>query len=262
MGYEYINFEKEPTGVVGILTINRPKALNALNWDTLRDLGNFIENDFPKEELRALIITGSGEKAFVAGADIAQMSEMSSAEFKEYTDYAHKVYGLIESSPCPSIAAINGYALGGGCELALACDIRIASEKAKMGFPEVKLGIFPGWGGSQRITRIMGVGKAKELIFSGEMIGSEEALRIGLVERVVPHEVIMSEARELAESIAKRAPLAVSAAKKAINTGSEMDLEKALELEKTLILSCFDTDDRAEGMEAFLEKREPEFKGE
>jgi enoyl-CoA hydratase len=260
MGYEYINFEKEPTGV-GILTINRPKALNALNWDTLRDLGNFIEKDFPKEELRVLIITGEGDKAFVAGADITQMSEMSSAEFKDYVDYAHKVYGLIEDSPCPSIAAINGYALGGGCELALACDIRIASEKAKMGFPEVKLGIFPGWGGSQRITRIMGVGKAKELIFSGEMIGSEEALRIGLVERVVPHEVIMKEAKELAESIAKRAPLAISAAKKAINTGSEMDLEKALDLEKTLILSCFDSDDRVEGMKAFLEKREPDFKG-
>jgi len=260
MGYEYINFEKEPAGI-GILIINRPKALNALNWDTLRDLGNFIEKDFPKEKIKALIITGSGEKAFVAGADIAQMSQMNSAEFKEYTDYAHNIYGLIENSPCPSIAAINGYALGGGCELALACDIRIASEKAKLGFPEVKLGIFPGWGGSQRITRIMGLGKAKELIFTGEMIGSEEALRIGLVERVVPHEAIMSEARELAESIAKRAPLAISMSKKAINSGSEMELEKALELEKKLISICFDSDDRVEGMKAFLEKRDPDFKG-
>ena len=261
MGYEYIDYQKEPSGV-GVLTINRPKALNALNWDTLRDLGNFIEKDFPKEGIRALIITGSGDKAFVAGADIAQMSEMSSTEFKEYTDYAHNVYSLIENSPCPSIAAINGYALGGGCELALACDIRIASEKAKMGFPEVKLGIFPGWGGSQRTTRIMGVGKAKELIFSGEMISAEEALRIGLVERVVPHEEIMSEARKLAESIAKRAPFAVSMSKKAINSGSEMDLQKALLLEKKLISLCFDSKDRVEGMKAFLEKREPEFKGE
>ena len=260
MGYEFINFEKEDNGV-GILEINRPRALNALNWDTLKDLGNFVENDLPNENLRVLIITGSGDKAFVAGADIAQMSEMNSAEFKEYTDYAHNIYNLIENSPFPSIAAVNGYALGGGCELALTCDIRIASEKAKLGFPEVKLGIFPGWGGSQRVTRIMGNGKAKELIYTGEMVSAEEALRLGLVERVVPHEVIMKEVKELAESIAKRAPLAVSAAKKAINTGSEMDLDKALSLEKELIFSCFDSKDRTEGMKAFLEKRDPEFQG-
>lgn len=261
MGYEYINFEKESAGI-GILTVNRPKALNALNWDTLKDLGNFVENDLPKEELRVLIITGSGEKAFVAGADIAQMSEMSVSEFKDYVDYAHKVFTLIEDSPFPCIAAINGYALGGGCELALTCDIRIASEKAKLGFPEVKLGIFPGWGGSQRITRIMGNGKAKELIYTGEMVSAQEALSLGLVERVVPHEVTLKEARELAGSIAKRAPLAVSAAKTAINKGSEMDLKTALDLEKTLILSCFETNDRAEGMKAFLEKRDPDFKGD
>jgi len=260
MGYEYINFEKQDDAV-GILTINRPRALNALNWDTLKDLGNFVENDLSKENLRVFIITGAGDKAFVAGADIAQMSEMSSSDFREYVDYAHTIYDLIENNPCPSIAAVNGYALGGGCELALACDIRIASEKAKLGFPEVKLGIFPGWGGSQRITRIMGNAKAKELIYTGEMISAEEALRFGLVERVVPHEVIMKEAMELAGAIAGRAPLAVSAAKKAINTGSEMDLESALDLEKKLIMSCFDTEDRAEGMKAFLEKRDPVFKG-
>ncbi|MGB2692556.1 MAG: enoyl-CoA hydratase-related protein [Thermodesulfobacteriota bacterium] len=261
MGYKFINYEKG-NNAIGILSINRPKALNALNWDSLKDLGNFVENDLPKEELRVLIITGEGDKAFVAGADIAQMSEMSAEDFREYVDYAHKTFDLIENSPYPSIAAVNGYALGGGCELALACDIRIASEKAKLGFPEVKLGIFPGWGGSQRTTRIMGNAKAKELIYTGEMISAEEALRMGLVERVVPHEVVMKEAKELAESIAKRAPLAVSAAKKAINTGSEMDLDKALELEKELIISCFDTDDRTEGMKAFLEKRDPDFKGE
>lgn len=260
MGYEFIKYEKGNNGI-GVLSINRPKALNALNWDTLKDLGNFVENDLPKEELRVLIITGEGDKAFVAGADIAQMSQMSASDFREYVDYAHKTFDLIENSPHPSIAAVNGYALGGGCELALACDIRIASEKAKLGFPEVKLGIFPGWGGSQRTTRIMGNAKAKELIFTGEMISAEEALRMGLVERVVPHDVVMKEAKDLAESIAQRAPLAVSAAKKAINTGSEMDLDKALELEKELIISCFDTDDRAEGMKAFLEKRDPDFKG-
>ena len=260
MGYEFIKYEKV-NNAIGILSINRPKALNALNWDTLKDLGNFVEHDLPKEDLRVLIITGEGDKAFVAGADIAQMSEMSASDFKDYVDYAHKIYNFIENSPYPSIAAVNGYALGGGCELALTCDIRIASEKAKLGFPEVKLGIFPGWGGSQRITRIMGNAKAKELIYTGEMISAEEALRMGLVERVVPHEVVMKEAIELAESIAKRAPLAVSAAKKPINTGSEMDLDKSLELEKELILSCFDTYDRSEGMKAFLEKRDPDFKG-
>lgn len=260
MGYEFIEYEKDNNGI-GTLNINRPSALNALNWDTLKDLGSFIENDFPNEDLRVLIITGSGGKAFVAGADIAQMSGMSLEQFKEYTDYAHHIFNLIENSPCPSIAAVNGYALGGGCELALACDIRVASEKAKLGFPEVKLGIFPGWGGSQRITRISGNGKAKELIYTGEMISAEEALRIGLVERVVPHEVIMKEAKKLALLIANRAPLAVSAAKKAINQGSEIVLDKALDLEKELIFSCFETDDRVEGMKAFLEKRDPEFKG-
>ena len=260
MGHEYIDYQKDGDRV-GIITINRPKALNALNWDTIRDLGNFIENDLPKEELRALIITGAGDKAFVAGADIAQMSEMNATEFNEYVDYAHKIFDLIQNNPCPSIAAVNGYALGGGCELALACDIRIASDKAKMGFPEVKLGIFPAWGGSQRITRMMGIGKAKELIFTGEMFSAEDALRFGLVERVVPHEVIMKEATELAQSIAQRAPLAVSTAKTAINKGSEMEIKGALKLEKELISSIFESDDRTEGMKAFLEKRDPEFKG-
>lgn len=260
MSYEYINYQRE-TSAVGVLTINRPKALNVLNWDTLRELGSFVKDDLPGEQLRALIITGAGEKAFVAGADISQMSEMNGSEFKEYMDFAHEVYSLIENNPCPSIAAINGYALGGGCELALACDLRIASDRAKLGFPEVKIGIFPGWGGSQRITRVMGVGRAKELIFTGEMISAEEALRAGLVERVVPHEVILNEAKQLAETIAKRAPLAVSNAKEAINRGSEMELEEALALERKLILSCFDSGDRTEGMKAFLEKRDPEFKG-
>jgi len=261
MGFQFISYEREPNSI-GILTINRPNVLNALNWDTLGELREFLEDVLPKEELKALIFTGAGDKAFVAGADIAQMNEMKEREFRDYVDYAHRVYELIENEPCPSIAAINGYALGGGCELALACDIRIASEKARLGFPEVKLGIFPGWGGTQRITRILGLGKTKELVFTGEMINAEEALRIGLVERVVPHEEIMNEAKKLAGEIAKRGPLAVRLSKTAINAGSEMDLQKALLLEKTLVSLCFNSQDRIEGMRAFLEKREPSFTGE
>jgi enoyl-CoA hydratase len=186
---------------------------------------------------------------------------MKERDFQDYVDYAHRVYELIENEPCPSIAAINGYALGGGCELALACDIRIASEKARLGFPEVKIGIFPGWGGTQRVTRVLGLGKTKELVFTGEMVNAEEALRIGLVERVVPHSEIMNEAKKLAGEIAKRGPIAVRLSKTAINAGSEMDLQKALLLEKTLVSLCFDSQDRIEGMKAFLEKREPLFTG-
>lgn len=261
MDFEFISYERESNDI-GVLTINRPKVLNALNLDTLGELKVFLQDVMPKEDLKALIVTGAGEKAFVAGADIAQMNEMKERDFQDYVDYAHRVYEMLENDPCPSIAAINGYALGGGCELALACDIRLASDKARMGFPEVKLGIFPGWGGTQRITRVLGLGKTKELVFTGEMITAEEALRIGLVERVVPHEEVMNEARKLAGAIAKSGPIAVRMSKTAINAGSEMDLQKALLLEKTLVSLCFDSKDRVEGMKAFLEKREPDFTGE
>ena len=189
------------------------------------------------------------------------MQKMSSREFQDYVDFAHSVYDLVENAYCPCIAAINGYALGGGCELALACDIRIASERAKLGFPEVKLGIFPGWGGTQRITRILGLGRTKELVFTGELIDANEAYRIGLVERVVPHEQVLEEASKLAEKIAKNGPFAIKLAKTAINAGSEMDLRKALLLEKTLVSLCFDTEDRVEGMTAFMEKRTARFNG-
>jgi enoyl-CoA hydratase len=260
MEFEFITYEREPNDI-GILTINRPKVLNALSWMTLKELRFFLEDILPKEGLKALIITGAGDKAFVAGADISEMNQMKDSEFQEYVDLAHKVYHLIENDPSPCIAAINGYALGGGCELALSCDIRIASERAKLGFPEVKLGIFPGWGGTQRVTRILGLGKTKELVFTGEMIDAEEALRIGLVEKVVPHDKVMEEARNLALIISKRGPRAVRMAKTAINAGSEMDLQKALLLEKTLVSLCFDSEDRLEGMTAFLQKREPSFSG-
>ena len=259
MNFEFIVYDREPYDI-GILTINRPKVLNALNWQTLRELREFLEDVLHRENLKSLIVTGAGDRAFVAGADIAEMYNMEDREFQEYVDFAHKVYELVEGVPSPCIAAINGYALGGGCELALSCDIRIASERAKLGFPEVKLGIFPGWGGTQRVTRVLGLGRTKELVFTGEMIDANEALRIGLVEKVVPHEMVMEEARKLARMIAKRGPIAVRLAKTAINAGSEMDLKKALLLEKTLVSLCFDSEDRKEGMKAFLDKREPSFK--
>lgn len=260
MGFEFIIYERESDDI-GILTMKRPKVLNALSWQALRELREFFENILPDEDLKALIVTGAGDKAFVAGADIGEMSNMKDREFQEYVDLALKVTELIESDPSPCIAAINGYALGGGCELALACDIRISSERSKFGFPEVKLGIFPNWGGTQRTTRVLGLGKTKELIFTGEMIDATEALRIGLVERVVPHSRVMEEARHIARTIAKRGLKAVRLAKVAINTGSEMDLQKALLLEKILVSLCFESEDRIEGMKAFLEKREPSFKG-
>jgi enoyl-CoA hydratase len=259
MGFEFIIYERESDDI-GILTMNRPKVLNALSWQALRELREFFEDILPREDLKALIVTGAGDKAFAAGADIEEMSRMKDREFQQYVDLALKVTELIESDPSPCIAAINGYALGGGCEIALACDIRISSERSKFGFPEVKLGIFPNWGGTQRTTRIVGLGKTKELIFTGEMIDATEALRIGLVERVVPHIRVMEEARHIARTIAKRGPRAVRLAKVAINTGSEMDLKKALLLEKTLVSLCFESEDRIEGMKAFLEKREPSFK--
>lgn len=232
--------------------------LNAINLQTLRELRTFLEDILPRENLKALIVSGAGDKAFVAGADIAELSQMEAGEFQQYIDLAHRVYELIESDPSPCIAAINGYALG---ELALACDIRVASERAKLGFPEVKLGISPGWGGTQRLARILGLGRTKELVFTGDMISAEEALRIGLVERVVPHDKVMEESRKLARTIEKVAPTAVRFAKTAINAGSEMDLKKALLLEKTLVSLCFDTEDRIEGMKAFLERRGPSYKG-
>ncbi len=258
MGYENIEYSVE--GNIGVLTVNRPKALNALNFETLREISSLLSDEFQKGELRGLIITGAG-KAFVAGADIAQMNQMDKEQFNEYVEFAHEVFSAIENGPCPVIAAVNGYALGGGCEFSLACDIRVASEKAMMGFPEVKLGLFPAWGGTQRATRILGPGKAKELIFTGEMIKAEDAHRIGLVEKVVPHDELMSSTMELANTIAARGPVAVGIAKTVINAGAGMELEKALSMDRSYASICFDSEDRAEGMSAFLEKRDPSFKG-
>lgn len=258
--YEHLLFETGDNGIA-TLTINKERTMNTLSLETLTEFNNFTANELVNSGLKALIITGAGRKAFVAGADIAQMKEMSRDDFKHYSKLGHDTFNALQMAPFPVIAAVNGYALGGGCELAVACDMRIASETAKIGFPETKLGLFPCWGGSQRITRLTGLGKAKELIFTGEMISAESALQIGLVDKVVPKDELLDEANRIAGLIASNSPLAVSIAKNVINRGSEMELPEALTFELENGLECFDSGDRLEGMTAFLEKRTAEFKG-
>lgn len=258
--YEFLLFEMDKNGV-GRLTINKERAMNTLSLETIMELKQFTDNELINSGLKVLIITGAGSKAFVAGADIGQMKEMTKNEFEGYCNLGHDAFNALQQAPFPVIAAVNGYALGGGCELAVACDIRVASENARIGFPETKLGLFPCWGGSQRVTRLMGIGKAKELIFTGEMITAGEALEIGLVDKVVSKETLMDEANKIAGKIAANSPLAVGFAKKVINRGSEMELPEALSYELENGLECFDSDDRVEGMSAFIEKRTADFKG-
>ena len=258
--YENLLFESDQNNI-GILTINKERSMNTLSLETISELNQFTEKELNTNDLKVLIITGAGNKAFVAGADIRQMREMTRAQFEEYCTLGHNTFNALQDAPFPVIAAINGYALGGGCELAVACDIRIASEKAKIGFPETKLGLFPCWGGSQRVTRLMGIGKAKELIFTGEMINADEALNIGLIDKVVEQEGLIDEVKKIAGQIAGNSPLAVGFAKKVINQGSEMELPEALSFELKNGVDCFDSDDRVEGMSAFLEKRTANFKG-
>lgn len=259
MPYEHVILERDDG--IAIITINRPKVLNALRTDVLRDLREALiecEND---DAVKVVIITGAGDRAFVAGADIGEMSELDPIKAKAFSEFGNSVFLYIEKMSKPVIAAINGYALGGGCELLMACDIVIASEKAKIGQPEVKLGIPPGFGGTQRMARLLGKMKAKELIFTGDMIDAQEALRIGLVNKVVPSEKLMEEAKNLARTIASRGQIAVRMAKQLINEGIDVDLETGLSLEAKGFAICFSTEDQKEGMKAFLEKREAKFTG-
>ena len=248
---------------IATLTLNRPEKKNALSYRICDEICDAVDEVANNDEARVLVLTGAGS-AFSAGGDL-ETHPATTAKDREtrikHLWHSVQVASKLRSLEIPLIGSINGPALGAGCDIACACDIRIASEKARMGFPEVKLGIFPGWGGTQRITRVLGLGKTKELVFTGEMINAEEAIRIGLVEKVVPPDKLMDEALKMAGAIAKTGPIAVKLAKTAINAGSEMDLQKALLLEKTLVSLCFDSDDRVEGMKAFLEKREPEFTG-
>lgn len=251
----YITYEQE--GFVGIITINRPKALNALNSEVLKELDACLDG-VNLETTRALILTGAGEKSFVAGADIGEMSTLTKAEGEAFGKIGNDVFRKLETFPIPVIAAINGFALGGGCEISMSCDIRICSDNALFGQPEVGLGITPGFGGTQRLAHIIGVGKAKEMIYAATNVKADEALRIGLVNAVYPLEELMPAAKKLAGKIARNAPIAVRACKKAINEGLDVDMDKAIVIEEKLFGSCFESEDQKEGMAAFLEKRKVE----
>ena len=257
MEYKNIIFDKKDS--IGYVTMNRPKALNALNTEVLTELDDVFRAIDKDDEVRVAIVTGEG-RSFIAGADIAQMSELNGTEGRDMTIQGQKVMELIESINKPVIAAVNGFALGGGNELAMACDIRIASEKAKFGQPEVNLGIIPGYGGTQRLPRLVGKGMAKKLIYSAEMIDAQEAYRIGLVDEVVPAEELVEAAEKLAKTIMSKAPIAIKMAKVAINNGINTDLTIGVQFEAESYTSTFVSEDRVEGMKAFVEKRPAEFK--
>ena len=252
---EFIKYEIE--GAVGIITIDRPKALNALNSQVLEELEAAVDG-INLDEIRCVIITGAGEKSFVAGADIGEMSTLSVEEGEAFGKKGNDIFRKIETLPIPVIAAVNGFALGGGCELSMSCDIRIASENAVFGQPEVGLGITPGFGGTQRLARIVGPGMAKQMIYTARNIKAPEALRIGLVNAVYPSAELMDQAKKMAAGIAKNAPIAVRACKKAINDGLDAKMDEAIVIEEKLFGSCFETCDQKEGMAAFLEKRKVE----
>lgn len=255
--FETIKFEKK--GNLAYVTVNRPKAMNALNSQVLDELRQAFHQIATDDEVRAVILTGEG-KAFVAGADIAEMSKLNAIEARKFAKKGHGVMNFIENIEKPVIAAVNGFALGGGCELSMACDIRIASEKAKFGQPEVGLGLIPGFGGNLRLPRLVGDGMAKYLIYSADMIDAAEAYRIGLVQKVVAPEELLAEAEKIAEKIASKAPIAVSLAKNVINNGNNMDMKSASVYEVNSFSVVFDSEDMKEGTSAFLEKRAAEWK--
>jgi enoyl-CoA hydratase len=256
------NIKTENRDGILVITIDRPKMLNALNAETIGEIAEAFHAARFDEKVKAVILTGAGEKAFVAGADINELAQATPMSGKATAEKGQRAFRAIERFPKPVIAAINGFALGGGCELALACHIRIASEKAQLGLPEVTLGIIPGYGGTQRMARLLGKGRALELILTGDRIGAAEAERIGLVNKVVPADQLMPTCEELARKIMSRGPLAVTAAIEAVMSGSEMPFEEGQVLEATLFGLLCATDDTKEGMKAFVEKRAAEFKGQ
>ena len=260
MAYETISLEQVKN--IAVLKINRPKALNALNSKVIAEIDSALESIEDNREIRVLVITGSGEKSFVAGADIVELAGLSNEQAEKFAKRGQEVFRRLELLKIPVIAAVNGYALGGGTELALACDFIYASDSARFGQPEVLLGIMPGFGGTQRLMRVVGINRARELIYTGDHILADEALRIGLVNKVIPQSELMREVMRVAQTIATRGPLAIAASKEAINDGYDVTLDKGLEFEKDLFRDLFDTDDSKEGTRAFVEKREPRFRGE
>lgn len=252
---EYILYEQK--GNYAIITINREKALNALNSTVLDELNETLDA-VNLDEVRALILTGAGQKSFVAGADIGEMSTLTKAEGEAFGKKGNDVFRKLETFPIPVIAAVNGFALGGGCEISMSCDIRICSDNAVFGQPEVGLGITPGFGGTQRLARIVGVGMAKQMIYTARNIKADEAYRIGLVNAVYTQEELLPAAEKMAAGIAKNAPIAVRNCKKAINEGLDVDMDTAIVIEEKLFGDCFESYDQKEGMAAFLEKRKVE----
>jgi enoyl-CoA hydratase len=259
MAYDNVILEKQ--GPIGVLTISRPKQLNALNSRTLMELYGAVGEASSAEEIRVLVITGAGDKAFVAGADIKEMSDLSVQEARAFSELGHRVCTALEEIQQPVIAAVNGFALGGGTELALACDFIYASNTARFGQPEVNLGVIPGFGGTQRLCRRVGVARGREIIYSGAMIRAAQAKEIGLVNEVFEPGALMDKVFEKAKEIAAKGPLAVAQAKRVIYQGYDLPLVSALELERQIFAGLFDSSDQKEGMAAFVEKRKPDFKG-
>lgn len=260
MPYEHLLVERD--GAVQTITLNRPKQLNALNQAVIGELGAVFAEIAQDTTIRAVILTGAGERAFAAGADIGELAQLeSAAQGRRLAARSHNLGRVMAELPQPIIAAINGFALGGGLELALACDIRVAGDAAQMGLPEVTLGIIPGWGGTQRLARLVGPGAAKLLMMTGERVNAAEALRLGIVERVVPHAELLPAVRELARALAAQPPLSLYAIKQAVNRGLNMSLDDANQFEAGLFAEVVMTDDRREGTQAFLEKRTAQWTG-
>lgn len=259
MDYRTILFDVHEK--IATITFNRPHALNAMNTETMRELAHAVTACRDDDTIGAVILTGAGDKAFVAGADIREMETLQPRDVLEFLELGHETLRMIEVMPKPSVAAVNGFALGGGTEIALACDVRFAVEHARFGQPEIMIGLIPGWGGTQRLPRIIGMGRAKELVLGGEQIDAMRAYETGLVNRVLPADQLMPEARAFAMKLAAMPPFGIKMAKHAMNYGGDMSVDSAIRLEMECCAQCFSTEDQQEGMRAFLEKRRPLFRG-